>query len=92
MQKRYVVRLTDQERSELQGIIKKLKGTGQKVRRAQICLKPTRVGRIGRMNGSPMRFRVGQERSRKFGSAWLTAGLKTRSTALSEPSHRWRNC
>src|SRR5215208_4287850 len=39
MPKRYVVRLTDQERSELQGIIKKLKGTGQKVRRAQILLK-----------------------------------------------------
>jgi hypothetical protein len=39
MQKRYVVRLTDQERSELQDIVKKLKGTGQKVRRAQILLK-----------------------------------------------------
>ena len=39
MPKRYVVRLTDQERRELQGIIKKLKGTGQKVRRAQILLK-----------------------------------------------------
>ena len=39
MPKRYVVRLTDQERSELQGIIKKLKGTGQKIRRAQILLK-----------------------------------------------------
>lgn len=39
MQKRYVVRLTDQERDELQGIVKKLKGTGQKVRRAQILLK-----------------------------------------------------
>ena len=39
MQKRYVVRLTDQERSELQGIIRKLKGTGQKVRRAQVLLK-----------------------------------------------------
>jgi hypothetical protein len=39
MQKRYVVRLTDQERSELRDIIKKLKGTGQKVRRAQILLK-----------------------------------------------------
>ena len=39
MLKRYVVRLTDQERSELQGIIKKLKGTGQKVRRALILLK-----------------------------------------------------
>src|ERR1700726_1183134 len=39
MRKRYVVRLTDQERGELQGVIKKLKGTGQKVRRAQILLK-----------------------------------------------------
>ena len=39
MQKKYVVRLTYQERSELQGVIKKLKGTGQKVRRAQILLK-----------------------------------------------------
>ncbi len=39
MQKRYVVRLTDQERAELQNVIKKLKGTGQKVRRAQVLLK-----------------------------------------------------
>jgi hypothetical protein len=39
MQKKYVVRLTDQERSELQVVIKKLKGTSQKVRRAQILLK-----------------------------------------------------
>ncbi len=39
MQKRYVVRLTDQERSELRHVVKKLKGTGQKVRRAQILLK-----------------------------------------------------
>ena len=39
MQKRYGVRLMDQERSELRDIVKKLKGTGQKVRRAQILLK-----------------------------------------------------
>jgi hypothetical protein len=39
MQKMYLVRLTDQERDELQSVIKKLKGTGQKVRRAQILLK-----------------------------------------------------
>src|SRR5579862_3242702 len=39
MQKIYVVRLTDQERIELQGVVKKLKGTSQKVRRAQILLK-----------------------------------------------------
>src|SRR5215475_14677423 len=39
MQKKYVVRLTDQERNELQDVVKKLKGTSQKVRRAQILLK-----------------------------------------------------
>ena len=39
MQKKYIVRLTDQERVELRSVVKKLKGTGQKVRRAQILLK-----------------------------------------------------
>lgn len=39
MQKKYIVRLTDEERAELQQVIRKLKGTSQKVRRAQILLK-----------------------------------------------------
>lgn len=39
MKKKYIVRLAPQEREELQLIIKKLKGTSQKVRRAQILLK-----------------------------------------------------
>jgi hypothetical protein len=39
MQKKYIVRLTDEERDELTQVIKKLKGTSQKVRRAQILLK-----------------------------------------------------
>lgn len=39
MQKKYIVRLTDAERAELAQVIKKLKGTAQKVRRAQILLK-----------------------------------------------------
>ena len=39
MQKKYIVRLTDEERQELQAVVKKLKGTGQKVRRAQVLLK-----------------------------------------------------
>ena len=39
MQKKYIVRLTQQERGHLQQIIKKLKGSSQKVRRAQILLK-----------------------------------------------------
>src|ERR1700730_12979514 len=44
MQKMYIVRLTDQERDELQSVVKKLKGTGQKVRRAQILLKANADG------------------------------------------------
>jgi len=39
MQKKYIVRLTDGERRELEQVVKKLKGTSQKVRRAQILLK-----------------------------------------------------
>ena len=39
MQKKYIVRLNDQERAELTNVIKKLSGTGQKVRRAQVLLK-----------------------------------------------------
>ncbi len=39
MQKKYIVRLTDEERGVLEKVVKKLKGTSQKVRRAQILLK-----------------------------------------------------
>ena len=39
MQKKYIVRLSDQEREELNQVVKKLSGTSQKVKRAQILLK-----------------------------------------------------
>ncbi len=39
MVKKYIVRLSDEERTFLRGIVKKLKGTAQKVRRANILLK-----------------------------------------------------
>ena len=39
MIKKYIVRLTDEERGLCQEIIKKLKGSSQKFRRAQILLK-----------------------------------------------------
>ena len=39
MEKKYIVRLTEEERGVLKGVVKKLKGTSQKVRRAQILLK-----------------------------------------------------
>jgi hypothetical protein len=39
MEKKYIVRLTDGERGTLRDVVRKLKGSSQKVRRAQILLK-----------------------------------------------------
>lgn len=39
MQKKYIVKLTPDERAELVETVRKLKGTSQKVKRAQILLK-----------------------------------------------------
>ena len=39
MQKKYIVRLTEVERETCRQTIKKLKGTSEKVRRAQILLQ-----------------------------------------------------
>lgn len=39
MNKKFIVRLSDEERAICQGVIKKLKGSSEKVRRAQILLK-----------------------------------------------------
>ncbi len=52
MVKKYIVRLSKEERSLLQSIVKKLKGTYQKVRRAQILLKAD----INGPNGSDARI------------------------------------
>jgi len=39
VKKKYIVRLTDSERKDGAEVMGKLKGTGQKVRRAQVLLK-----------------------------------------------------
>jgi transposase len=44
MQKKYIVRLCRQERNTLQEVVKKLRGSGQKVRRAQVLLKADVAG------------------------------------------------
>ena len=44
MQKIYIVRLTEAERETLEQVVKKLKGTSHKVRRAQILLKANADG------------------------------------------------
>ena len=47
MHKKSVVRLTDEERAELQWVIKQWQGSGQKVRRAQVLLKADADGPNG---------------------------------------------
>ena len=44
MEKKYIVRLTDEERQTLGMVVKKLQGRSQKVRRAQILLKADTEG------------------------------------------------
>ncbi len=44
MQKKYIVRLSADEREQLRAVIKKLSGSSQKVRRAQILLKADAEG------------------------------------------------
>lgn len=44
MQKKYIVSLTEEERTTCREVIRKLKGTSQKVRRAQILLKADAQG------------------------------------------------
>jgi len=44
MRKKYIVRLSEQERQACQEVIKKLKGSSQKVRRAHILLKADAEG------------------------------------------------
>ena len=39
MEKKYIVRLTDEERATLRDVVERLKGSSQKVRRAQVLLK-----------------------------------------------------
>lgn len=44
MLKKYIVRLTDEERKTLQHVVEKFKGSSQKVRRAQVLLKADAEG------------------------------------------------
>ena len=44
MQKKYIVRLTAEERDTFHGVIKKLKGSSQQVRRAHILLQAAANG------------------------------------------------
>ncbi len=64
MKKIYIVRLTDEERETCLVVVKKLKGTSTKVRRANILLKADAAGRTGKINKSPTPFFVRGRASR----------------------------
>lgn len=44
MPKKYIVRLSDKERNQLRAVVRKLSGSSQKVRRAQILMKADAAG------------------------------------------------
>ena len=90
MQKKYIVRLSDEERGSLNEVIKKLKGSGQKVRRAQVLLKADAEGPS--WTESRRRLVAAPKRSRTFARAWLSAGLRRRCTASSGSSRPPRSC
>jgi hypothetical protein len=72
MQEKYIVRLTDQERSELLAVAKNLKGTSQKVQRAQILLKADAVARY--VKGTALRTKL-MRRAEEWRWARLDRGL-----------------
>src|SRR6516225_3789675 len=91
MNKKYIVRLTDQERDELTAVIKKFKGASQKVRRAQILSKADADGPnwIDRRICEAFDCRIRTVRSGV--SAWSSAVSATRLTAPNGSCLQWRN-
>lgn len=72
MQKKFIVRLTDEERESLRSVIKKLNGSSEKVRRAQVLLKADADGPdwTGLTRELPRLSPVARRRSRTFASGW----------------------
>ena len=67
MNKKYIVRLTDEERAICEATIKKETGKSEKLRRATIPRRPTPTGRLGMTPRSARRSVAGRERSRMCG-------------------------
>ena len=83
MKKKYIVRLKVVERETCNEVIRKLKGTSQKVRRAQILLKADVEDPAGPTSESPRPFAAERRRSKTFGNGWLSVDLNERRSARS---------
>ena len=92
MRKLYIVRLTKQERVELQSVVKKLKGTGQKVRRAQMWLKADAGGPNWIDERIAEATRVGREPLKDFANDSSSTDSMKHSTALSVNNLPERSC
>ena len=92
MRKLYIVRLMKQERVELHSVVKKLKGTGQKVRRAQILLKADAMVQIGSTSASPRPTHVGQEPLKDCANDSSSTDSMKPSTASSVNNLPWKSC
>ena len=62
MAKKYIVRLTDEERATLRGVMKKLQGSSEQVRRAHMLLKADANGPNWTDQKLRRPFRVGRKR------------------------------
>ena len=91
MNKKYTVQLSDAERGVCQEIVKRLKGTSEKVKRAQILLKAAAAGPAW---PDVKRMIAGCRQWRRGASAWSRKALTAPWNAKSEQRHRpppsWR--
>ena len=94
MQKKYIVRLTNEERERLRSVIKKLKGSSQKVRRAQVLLKADADGpgwtdaRIA--EAFDCRTKTVENIRQRL--VWSGTDSRSRSTASNANPHRELSC
>ncbi|NET34069.1 MAG: hypothetical protein F6K19_18945 [Cyanothece sp. SIO1E1] len=91
MQKKYVVRLTEEERYQLREVIKKLKGSGQQVRRAQILLKADAEGTNWTDQRIAEAFGCRTKTVENIRHVWWSEDLKKPSTVPVVRPHPSRN-
>jgi hypothetical protein len=76
MQKKYSVRLSEEERGELQEVIRRLQGTSQKVRRAQLLLKADAAGPAWSDSRLAEAFACRRQTGEMLRQRWVEAGFQ----------------
>ena len=86
MHKKSVVRLTDEERAELQLVIKQWQGSGQKVRRAQVLLKAAADGPNGTDRQIAEAFSCRTRTVAGIRQRWVERGFRETLDRVQRPS------